>query len=70
SLRRTERDAYDRVMGPEGAEGLRGGLRGRTDRLRARVAKRLGRSAVEPQATPDHAKPAPSSDADRGAPTP
>lgn len=70
SLRRTERDAYDRVMGPEGAEGLRGGLRGRTDRLRARVAKRLGRSAVEPQATPDHAKPAPSSDADRGAPAP
>ena len=38
--RRTERHFYDRVMGPEGADGLRGDLRQRTDRLRLRIAGR------------------------------
>jgi hypothetical protein len=42
-VRRTERHFYDRIMGPEGAEGLRGNLRERTDRLRAGIARRLQR---------------------------
>jgi 3-oxoacyl-[acyl-carrier-protein] synthase-3 len=36
-LRRTERRAYDRLMGPEGSEDLRGRLRRYTDKARAQV---------------------------------
>lgn len=39
--RRSERHLYDRVMGPKGANGMRGGLRQRTDRLRLKVAENV-----------------------------
>lgn len=43
SIRRAERRTYDRVMGPEGAEGLRGEVRQRTDHLRDRVRRLVRR---------------------------
>jgi 3-oxoacyl-[acyl-carrier-protein] synthase-3 len=53
--RRTERRYYDRIMGPEDGEGLRGDLRQRTDRLRAWVAAALQRAG---QPKPDQESPA------------
>ncbi len=44
ALRRTERALYDRTMGSEGTESVRGRLRAYTDRLRDAIARRLGRS--------------------------
>ncbi|MCX7671123.1 MAG: ketoacyl-ACP synthase III, partial [Anaerolineae bacterium] len=44
TIRRAERRTYDRVMGPEGAEGLRGEVREQTDRLRDRVRRFLERT--------------------------
>ncbi len=55
AIRRTERALYDRTMGPEGAEGVRGKLRERSDRLRAVIARRLGR--LRPEAGPTAEKP-------------
>lgn len=62
SLRRTERSTYDRIMGPEGADGLRGELRAHTDRLRARLAAR--RQRPRPPAQADAPTP-PATDGDR-----
>ena len=45
TARRTERHFYDRVMGPEGADGVRGDLRQRTDRLRLKIAGSTQRPA-------------------------
>jgi 3-oxoacyl-[acyl-carrier-protein] synthase-3 len=69
AARRTERDAYDRVMGPEGADGLRGEMRVRTDRLRARIARRLRRPESKVKAAPEQSKPAPSPDDDHRMPS-
>jgi len=54
--RRTERHLYDRVMGPEGADGVRGDLRQRTDRMRIRIAGSTQRPA---QPKPQKNLPAP-----------
>jgi 3-oxoacyl-[acyl-carrier-protein] synthase-3 len=64
AVRRAERSIYDRIMGPEGAEGLRGEMRTRTDELRGRVARRLQR----PAAKADRTKPAPPAGDDHGTP--
>lgn len=63
ALRRTERSTYDRVMGPEGAEGLRGELRTRTDRLRVWVVQRLRRSEADGEAGVEREKSAPADEA-------
>lgn len=55
-VRRAERSTYDRIMGPEGADGLRGEMRERTDRLRGYVAQRWRRPKA--QELPDQPKPA------------
>ncbi len=47
-VRRTERHAYDRVMGPESAEDLRGEIRQRTDRLRRKVTGGTPEAQDEP----------------------
>lgn len=64
TLRRTERRIYDRVMGSEGANGVRGSMRQRTDRLRTKVANGLQRAAPKPAALP--VKKAPPADTDHG----
>jgi 3-oxoacyl-[acyl-carrier-protein] synthase III len=49
--RRSERHFYDRVMGPEGADGVRGEIRQRTDRLRRKIAE-----SAQPPTQPEPAK--------------
>ena len=62
-VRRSERRFYDRVMGPEGADGLRGDLRQRTDRLRRKVSGR-----TKPLAPPPSQPEPPSGDQDNQPP--
>jgi 3-oxoacyl-[acyl-carrier-protein] synthase-3 len=69
AVRRVERSTYDRIMGPGGTAGLRGEMRTRTDRLRARVARRVQRPASKAQVAPDPAKPAPPAGDDHGTPS-
>jgi hypothetical protein len=57
-VRRSERHLYDRIMGPEGADGMRGELRQRTDLLREKIS---GRARPEPQKLPPPSPPTPES---------
>ena len=74
TARRTERHLYDRVMGPEGADGVRGELRQRTDRLRLKIAGSTQRpvqpkpptNLPAPPAVPPPAPPPPKQDSPDG----